>query len=71
MNAFIINGERFRRVLELEITFEDDWLSISTVPPSKMMVNQCECCGRFDLRERIARSWDEAAEFGWILEERP
>lgn len=43
-------------------------LVIRTSPPTRLPVNSCPTCHRFDEQEVVARSWEEAAELGWIVE---
>ena len=39
--------------------------------PVRRPVNRCECCGRYDLEEVVARSFVEAVELGWLRKMTP
>jgi hypothetical protein len=62
-----IDGRRYAVNVELiwKTTFGDG-LVIRTVPPWLVAVDRCESCGRSDLQERVARSFEQAVEFGWL-----
>jgi hypothetical protein len=36
--------------------------------PPMIITNECKHCHRFDVSERVAYSWDQAIEYGWLIE---
>lgn len=65
--TWVVDGVVYEVRVPIRTVFRGpDWTEYHADPPQMEAVDRCACCGRSDLRERVARSIEQAVELGWL-----